>query len=53
MILKRIQSFTSLFVKIECTEDTIWGIDKDNTVWFKDLANVDEHLKRKYTRDSI
>ena len=53
MIFKKDPIITSLFVKIECTEDTIWGIDKDNTVWFKDLANVDEHLKRKYTRDSI
>ena len=33
---------------MECTEDTIWAVDKDNTIWFKEYSDVDEYLNRKF-----
>ena len=36
-----------IFKQVECTEDTSWAVDKDNTVWFKKFSNVDEYLNRK------
>ena len=36
-----------IFKQIESSHDTIWAVDKDNTVWFKEFSFVDEYLKRK------
>ena len=35
------------YLQIESSHDTIWAVDKDNTVWFKEFSFVDEYLKRK------
>lgn len=37
-----------IFKQVECTEDTIWAVDKDNTVWFKNMSNVDTYLNPHY-----
>ena len=39
-----------IFKQIESSHDTIWAVDKDNTVWFKEFSFVDEYLKRKVAR---
>ena len=35
-----------IFKQVECTEDNIWAVDKDNTIWYKEFSNVDQHLNR-------
>lgn len=37
-----------IFKQIECTENTIWAVDKDNTIWFKDFTNIHEYLYPDY-----
>ena len=34
-------------MQVECGIDTMWGVDKDNTVWFKEKTNPDLRMQRK------
>ena len=45
---RSIFKFNSILLKVECTEDTIWAVDKDNTIWFKRHSNVDSFLNPHY-----
>ncbi len=36
-----------LYFQVECTLNTMWGVDKDNTVWFKNESCLDKYLDRE------
>ena len=33
--------------QVEGGVDTMWGVDKDNTVWYKEQTNPDLRMQRK------
>ena len=36
-----------IFKQVEAATDSMWAVDKDNTVWFKDMANPDVNTNRE------
>merc|ERR1712110_67245 len=38
-----------IFKWIECGVDCMWGVDKDNTVWYKEMTNPDLQMQPHYT----
>jgi hypothetical protein len=38
---------------VECTANTIWGVDKDNLIWFKKEATFDKFLNRERNFDCL
>lgn len=36
-----------VFKQVECAVDTMWAVDKDNCVWYKEMTNPDFNTNRK------
>lgn len=37
-----------IFKQVECSVDNIWAVDKDNTIWYKEMSNPDENMLPHY-----
>ena len=50
LMLVKIYNSRHSFFKVESSLKTMWAVDKDNTVWYKNEANLDKFLDREYHR---